>query len=702
MSAGRALRALLPVVAVLLLGGCAVLKELRPAVEAKPLSPGEYIAIKRGDILTTGALSAATAQTIRVTGLEAGACGQPSRECIQALAEIPGLSGERRLSAQAELWVQQATLLEPANDESASDAQIDAWLEAARHAYAYLFFTGRAPGERAFEDRQTQVRDYYNHAVQQAAIGLFQRSNGNPASAEPGQVARVAQWEITTDLSGIRLPQDALPEELLPAASLDFSGLRSVYRRDGFGAEVVAVMRETPAAEAAVEAIAAAGDSTSTTADTGANDTTADDEPARARRSDRRPRGPAYSEMPSPALTVLFRFGGDDLQSVLATREILVSAHDPYREAEIALHGQDIPMAANFTAGYGLWLARSGFSRQSLQTLFGRDQGIDRAHVYLMQPYDPDRRIIVMVHGLASSPEAWVNVANEILGDETLRQSFQVWQVYYPTNLPIAFNHASLREVLGETLHSLDPARSAPASRDIVLVGHSMGGVLSRLLVSSSGDQLWDQMLASRELDDGRLERVRERIEPMLRFEPFPGVERAILIAAPHRGTDAATNRLGRLVSRLIRLPLTLLEGFEDVLQVLAGAEPDGRDRAKVPNSVDNLSREDPFIRAAADLPISPRVDYHTIIARSDPATALEASDDGLVPYCSAHLPGAVSEKVLESFHRVQETPEAILEIRRILHADLQGRDDVGSGLAPPTGVCAARPVAQDRAQQAQ
>ncbi|MGO1718925.1 MAG: esterase/lipase family protein [Luteimonas sp.] len=692
MNAARALRALLPV-AALLLGGCAVLNEFRPAVEATPMSPGEYIAMKRGDILTAGELSAATAQTIRTVGLETGACGQPSRGCIQALADIPGLSDERRLSAQAELWVQQATLLAPEKEASASDEQIDAWLEAARHAYAYLFFTGRAPGERAFEDRQTQVRDYYNHAVQQAAIGLFQRSNGDPASAEPGHVVYMQEWAITTDLSGIRLPQGALPEELLPAASLDFAGLRSVYRRDGFGAEVVAVMRETPAALAAVEAIAAAGDTGSDrAADAGP---TGNGAPARAQRRDQ-PRGSAYSEMPSPALTVLFRFGGDDLESVLATGEVQVSVHDPYRESVIQLHGQDVPLAANYTAGYGLWLARSGFNRQSLQTLFGRGQGIDRAHVYLMQPYDPDRRIIVMVHGLASSPEAWVNVANEILGDETLRQSFQVWQVYYPTNLPIAFNHASLREVLDETLQSLDPGRSARASRDIVLVGHSMGGVLSRLLVSSSGDQLWDQMVASRELDDGRLERVRHRLEPILRFEPFPGVERVILIAAPHRGTDAANNRLGRLISRLIRLPLTLLEGFEDVLQVLAGAEPDGRDEPKIPNSIDNLSREDPFIRAAADLPISPRVNYHTIIARSDPTVALEASDDGLVPYCSAHLPGAVSEKVLESFHSVQETPEAILEIRRILHADLQGGNGAGEGLAPSTGVCAEHPAAQD------
>ncbi|MCE7031441.1 alpha/beta fold hydrolase [Lysobacter sp. GX 14042] len=688
MSAARLPRAMLLALAMLLLGGCAVLNEFRPAVEARPLSPGEYIALKRGDILTTGKLSAATAQTIRVSGLETGACAEPSRGCIQALGGVPGLSDERRLSAQAELWVQQAILLAPAKGGPVPDVQIDAWLEAARHAYAYLFFTGRAPGERAFEDRQTQVRDYYNHAVQQGAIALFQRSTGGAPAAGPGQATRVADWAITTDLSGIRMPPGAdLPRELLPASSLEFAGLRSTYRRDGFGAELVAVMREAPAAVAAVQALNAAED-----AATGPPDGS-DDTRHGPRRG--RPRVRAYSEMPSPSLTVLFHFAGAGLADILATREVHVSAHDPYRESEIALHGQDVPLAANYTAGYGLWLARSGFARQSLQTLFGRGQAINRAHVYLMQPYDPDRRIIVMVHGLASSPEAWVNVANEILGDETLRRSFQVWQVYYPTNLPIAYNHAALRRVLGETLQSLDPTGSARASRDIVLVGHSMGGVLSRLLVSSSGDRLWDEMLASRKLDDGRLERVRGRLEPMLRFEPFPGVERAILIAAPHRGTDAANNRLGRLISRLIRLPLTVLESFDDVLQALAGAEPDAPNRPKVPNSIDNLSREDPFIRASADLPISPRVRYHTIIARRDPAVPLEVSDDGLVPYCSAHLAGAVSEKVIESFHSVQETPEAILEIRRILHADLQGGDGALAELAPPTGVCAARPEAR-------
>ena len=63
--------------ASLLLSGCAILRELGPAVEIEPMTPGEYIALKRGDILTSGKFSAATLETIRVAGLDGeGETGQ--------------------------------------------------------------------------------------------------------------------------------------------------------------------------------------------------------------------------------------------------------------------------------------------------------------------------------------------------------------------------------------------------------------------------------------------------------------------------------------------------------------------------------------------------------------------------------------------------------------------------------------------------
>ena len=145
------MRFLILVLMVALSTGCAA---LRPAVKVRSVTPGEYIAARRGDMLTTGKLSAATRETIRVAGLDEGACRKPSQSCIQSLAEIEGLADEERLLALSELWLQKAMAMPRETRATRSDnVRLSAWLEIARHAYAYLFFTERTPGERAFEDR---------------------------------------------------------------------------------------------------------------------------------------------------------------------------------------------------------------------------------------------------------------------------------------------------------------------------------------------------------------------------------------------------------------------------------------------------------------------------------------------------------------------------------------------------------------------
>lgn len=657
-------------VASLLLSGCAMLREFKPAVEVAAMTPGEYITLKRGDILTSGKLSAATLETIRVAGLDDGACAKPEvADCIYALLDVQGLAAEQRLSALSELWLHQAQTLPQASPDTTQNAaphagnpRLNAWLEVARHAYAYLFFSERSPDARAFEDRQTQVRDYYNLAVQEAASLVFASYRGK-ALANAQMVFRDGPWVVTINKPDGVSPDRTraiLPQELLPASSLSFAGLRRTFRRDGFGGELVAVMAADPVTTAAADA------------DTRAS--------GAGTERPRQQRGQAWSEMPTTAITALLRFPGENLAQVLSTHEVALSVHDPYRDARIELHRQDVPLAANFTANYGLWLARSGFSRQSLRSLFGSAQGIERPHLYLMQPYDPDRRIILMIHGLASSPEAWVNVANELMGDAELRRRFQVWQFYYPTNMPIALNHYEIRQTLDEALRHFDSQGSAVASHDMVLIGHSMGGVISRLMVSSTkGDALWNQLLAGREFDDGRMQRLRERVGPLMHFEPLPQVERAIFIAAPHRGTEVASGRLGHFVGGLVRLPLTVLKGFTDVLDDLAHGEgmKAGADKLRLPNSIDNLDRSDPFVQAAAELPISPCVRYHSIIGRPDPEVPLTKSDDGLVPYWSAHLDGAAAEKIVRSTHSVQGTAPAIIEMRRILHEDIRARATV-------------------------
>jgi len=640
---------LLLAASVLLLGsGCAM-------VTVKQVANTDYLATKRADVLTTGDLSAASLETLSVVGLDDGRCTKDIVACRSTLLETEGISAEQRLSALSELWVRTAMALSPkskhADDRPMSDAAMDAWLEAARYAYAYLFFSGRAPSDRAFEDRQTQVRDYYNLAAEQTASVVFRRARASALEGEDYNAPVAGQrWTITSDFDRLSLP--GIPTRLVSAATISFVGLRSTYRRDGFGAELVVEMDPPKLATPLPEAEA----------------------PVDGRRHDRTRDVPQYSEMSSINATALLRFKGDSLQDVLQTSQVLLDVYSPEATERVDLHGQQVPLAGNFTAAYGLWLAQSGFARQSLRTLFGMSAGIDTPHIYLMQPWDPDRRIIFMLHGLGSSPEAWVNVANEIMGEQELRREFQVWQVYYPTNAPIALNRYEIARAFNQTLKHFDPDRSTRASRDMVYIGHSMGGVLARLLVSSSGETLWNDLMASYELKGERLQRVKAKLGPLLHFDPQPDVERAIFIAAPHQGTDIAGNRIGRLIGRLVRLPLTLLGAFEDVFLTLqqSGPPSSGTGRLKVPNSIDNLKASDPFVKAAASLPIQPGLKYHSIIAHRKAAVPLLESDDGLVPYWSAHLDGARSEKVIISGHSVQETPQAVLEIRRILREDLE------------------------------
>ncbi|MFT4268167.1 MAG: alpha/beta fold hydrolase [Xenophilus sp.] len=637
----------LALAALLLMSGCA-------AVSVSTITPSEYLAERRGDVLTTGRLSVAAQEVLRVVGIDD--CREQPLACRQVLGPATGITDEQRLSALSELWLEHALATARAPgaqalpaDAAAGDAVLDAWIESARHAYAYLFHTARRPGERAFEDRQTQVRDYYNYAAQQAMSRLFllYRAQGRTGTSDAS--ARIGRWRIGSQAVQMPLPPDmALPQELVAAASLRFTGLRNTYRRDGFGAEFVAVI--APA-----------------------------DAPV-----------PGAYETQYPSLTALLRFEGRTLAEVMRTDALQVLLYDPYRTTHAALGGEQVPLAANFTAGYGLWLARSGFATQSLRTLFGLPDGIVAPRVQLMQPWNPERRIVVMLHGLASSPEAWANVANEVLGDERLRQNYQVWQVYYPTNAPLALNLHSIRAALQQALAQFDPAGTAPASRQIVLVGHSMGGVLARLLVSRSADQLWQLLPPEARGARERQLLEREGLGEYLRFDPLPGVGRAVFIAAPHRGTPLAEQRIARRVANLVTLPLAMLDEVGDLARLLAQMRPgargggdapdapqggrvatEGTTLQRTPNSIDNLSDRDPFVRAAAALPIDAGMPHHSIIGRIDPAVALADSSDGIVPYASAHLGSAQSERVITSGHSVQEHPAAILEIRRILHLHL-------------------------------
>lgn len=592
------------------------------------LKPGDVVNERRADVIGGKQFSDGTVQTLNVLALTSKQCTQSFATCAGIVEHASGLDEERRLSSLSELWLGRALRgdLQPVMD----DATLDAYLQSARYAYAYLFYTRRPPAERVFDQRQAKVISFYDYAVERVVQRWFQEL---PKLGTGWTQTKLAGWSVLRPDTDMGL--NAAPAELLPASSLRFKGLRNVYRRDGFGSDFVAVMPKRAADAAAAPW-----------------------------------RDPRYV-----AMTGVLVFGGRTLDQVLDTRQVQLLARDPYRDADIDIAGRSVPLGANFTAPYGLWLARSGFAMQSIRSLLGRG-GLDAPRVLLMQPYDPDRLTVVMLHGLASSPEAWVNLANEVLGDEELRRHYQVWQVYYPTNAPIAVNLTQIRRALDDTIRHFDPKGTAPATNHMMLVGHSMGGVIARLLVSSSGDRLWSLVPEGRNLPTAQRAKLHRRLAPYLQFSPMPQVDSAVFLAAPHRGTPTARHRIARWVAELIRLPFGVLKeitGISDLLQ----QGGDGKSAPlHVSNSVDNLSDTDPFIVITENLPISPAVHYHSIIGLYKPNGPLAQSSDGVVPYASAHLAGADSEVVIPSWHSVQETPAAILELRRIMRLHLQRTQD--------------------------
>jgi hypothetical protein len=220
-----------------------------------------------------------------------------------------------------------------------------------------------------------------------------------------------------------------------------------------------------------------------------------------------------------------------------------------------------------------------------------------------------------------------------------------------------------LRRALRSAVAELDPAGRDPALRRMVIVGHSQGGLLTRLMAVSSGTRFWENVSEVPFEQAEMAPETRELLREATFFEPVPTVERVVFIATPHRGSFRARGFVLGLVRRLVRLPGTLVSQFQDLVAKPAFAE---LRMSRLPTSVDNISPGHPFLRALGASPMDPGIQAHSIIAVRG-GGALGGKTDGVVAYESAHLEGVASEKVVRSGHSTQGHPETIEEVRRIL-----------------------------------
>jgi hypothetical protein len=254
--------------------------------------------------------------------------------------------------------------------------------------------------------------------------------------------------------------------------------------------------------------------------------------------------------------------------------------------------------------------------------------------------------------------------------DATLRANYEIWTFGYRTGEPVLYSASLLRRALLQARARYDPDGSDPALDRMVLIGHSLGGLLAKLMAEDSRSRLWETVSAQ-PLD--RLAGPPEASECLRQaflFKPLPGARRLIFIATPHRGSRLDRGAIHALGSRLIRPGDPVQRAYASLL---ASNRPDffvATFRAGLPTSVDQLTWDHPLLLAFRDAGIDPAVQYHSIIAdRRDPPRG--GGTDGVVPYASAHLDGAASELLIPGGHLCQDHRLVIRECRRILREHL-------------------------------
>ena len=215
----------------------------------------------------------------------------------------------------------------------------------------------------------------------------------------------------------------------------------------------------------------------------------------------------------------------------------------------------------------------------------------------------------------------------------------------------------------------LDPGGTDPAMRRMVLIGHSQGGLLTKLAVVDSGTKFWDNV-SETPFEELRVSgETRAILQRSLFATPLPFVDRVVFVATPHQGSDVAgflVERLRWLVVWGLTLPPSLIRITGETM--VGSEDPRLRLhlRQGLPRSVDNMSPGNRAIKTLATLPVASSVTAHSIVAIKG-GSSLGEGGDGVVSYRSAHLDGTVSELIVRSGHSVQEHPQAIEEIRRIL-----------------------------------
>jgi pimeloyl-ACP methyl ester carboxylesterase len=351
------------------------------------------------------------------------------------------------------------------------------------------------------------------------------------------------------------------------------------------------------------------------------------------------------------------------------SQPVEIILHNPLNTETLALGASSVPIAADLSTPLASRLSQKAIQNDEYLGVLDPAIYTQRAGAYAVDPYQPGKIPVVFVHGLWSSPKVWIPMLDALRADPTIRARYQFWVVLYPSGYPLPIAAQSLRKSLREIRFRFDPHRLDSALDQMVVVGKSTGGQVTRMLVQSSGQNLWNAVF-TKPLHELKIPNSLEiDLASTFFYEPEPYIRTAVFIATAHRGGNLARQPIARLGVSLIRRNNPLRTAWNDLqaanhtdfIQPVFQKSP--------PTSLDGMRAGNPLLIAIDSQPISTNVTYHSIIASLHPDLPTEAITDGFVRYASAHLEGAASERLVTSSHLCEANPEVIAEMKRILLA---------------------------------
>lgn len=599
-----------PIMLVFLLFGCA------PHVGVEPAGlRGAYRQINSSALLEA-ALGYNTKVVLHRYDLLEQAKKDPKATLFALHEKAAGEDDRRDLRfALAELNFLYADILEKSDDPFGKLLAPDYFLTSAIYAYLFLLGDSPEPPPTPYDNRFREACDFYNRAL---GKGLSTGKNGT-VSLKTG-VRKLPTGQLSLSVNTDALNWDITEfEKVLCADDYLVRGFTTRNRSSGLGLPLIAVKAKS-------------------------------DAPIGAR---------------VVPLTAFLRIIGGKDELSMGTARAELELYSTYDDLEVTVNGQPVPLETDTTAPIAFALDNPDVWNLGLLRFFILSDQIEPQMV-TVQPYERGRIPVVFVHGTASDLVWWAEMLNTLRGDPQVRKKYQFWFFRYNSSLPVLDSAAAFRKILTEKRHEFDPDGVDPAMNRMVVIGHSQGGLLTKLTAVRTEDKIWNS-LSDTPLDQMDIDSEgKEMIRDWMFIEPLPFVKRVVFISTPHRGSFLAMNWVVNRFRRILSLPVDLIQGAAAFMNIANKLKLPFQLEGRVPTSLDGMSPSNPVLLSLADIPVEPGVTAHSIISIDGDDVPPEG-DDGVVEYKSAHLEGVASEFIVRSEHSCQENPLTIEEVRRIL-----------------------------------